>query len=266
MGPPLHKLLWSYHVLTSTNSLFFLTLALHVFARLRCLHFQAFRPSIFCFACFQFLFCSSFSFTHRQILKKLVRRVAWFVAGMMARQQLAIADIMVPWALLQQVLQVWQLEPLHLSQVERRASSTIVLAAHSMRRSSFDWLRILCQEILFQRSRSRPNVQWWPCPTRISRPASLPTFFATWSVTSSWCCSTWMRLLCEYKLPDLSFAFKKALASSIVKSEMSYVAGFARNLCCTTTSEEWFQTWWEGISSLRVTSTFLEAEPCATCK
>ena len=137
-------------MLTSTNSLFFLTLALHVFARLRCLHFQAFRPSIFCFAFFQFLFWSSFSFTHRQILKKLVRRVAWFVAGMMARQQLAIADIMVPWALLQQVLQVWQLEPLHLSQVERRASSTIVLAAHSMRRSSFDWLRILCQEILFQ--------------------------------------------------------------------------------------------------------------------
>ena len=68
----------------------------------------------------------------------------------MARQQFAIADIMVPWALLQQVLQVWQLEPLHLSQVECRASSTILLAAQSMRRSSYDWLGILCQEILSQ--------------------------------------------------------------------------------------------------------------------
>ena len=69
---------------------------------------------------------------------------------MMARQQFAIADIMVPWALLQQVLQVWQLEPLHLSQVECRASSAILLAAQSMRQSSYDWLRILCQEILSQ--------------------------------------------------------------------------------------------------------------------
>lgn len=58
-------------------------------------------------------------------------------------------EVMVPWLLVSHVLGVWCAEPLRLSPAECRASSTLLLAAQTLRRSSQDWLRVLCQEIIF---------------------------------------------------------------------------------------------------------------------
>ena len=58
-------------------------------------------------------------------------------------------EVMVPWLLVSHVLGVWCAEPLRLSPAECRASSTLLLAAQTLRRSSQAWLRILCQEIIF---------------------------------------------------------------------------------------------------------------------
>lgn len=58
-------------------------------------------------------------------------------------------DIIVPRNFAEEIIAVWQQEPLRLSPAECRSCSTMMLAAQTLRRSSRDWLRVLAQEVLF---------------------------------------------------------------------------------------------------------------------
>ena len=52
------------------------------------------------------------------------------------------------------ILEVWDQAPLMLSEIECRASSTILMTSQSLRSSSRAWLRVLCQEMLFHKKHS----------------------------------------------------------------------------------------------------------------
>ena len=58
-------------------------------------------------------------------------------------------DVVVPRQFAEEVLAVWQLQPLRLSPAECRSCAALMLAAQTLRRSSRDWLRLLAQETLF---------------------------------------------------------------------------------------------------------------------
>ena len=70
---------------------------------------------------------------------------------MLLLETVASIDVMVPPVYLEMILEVWGQAPLMLSEIECRASSTMIMASQSLRSSSRAWLRVLCQETLYHK-------------------------------------------------------------------------------------------------------------------
>lgn len=73
-------------------------------------------------------------------------------------------DIIVPRNIAEEIIAVWQQEPLRLSPAECRSCSTMMLAAQTLRRSSRDWLRVLAQEVLFDVKHKEDKVALLTAP------------------------------------------------------------------------------------------------------